>query len=456
MIDRIRQYIVNHNLIPHGTEKVLVAVSGGVDSCALLYILDQLKKEFGYRLIILHFNHKTRGGGSDLDQKFVEELAQKYDVPVKIGVIGRKPKRISETYLREERLKFYSREVRRFKSAVIATGHNLDDNIETFIMRLARGSRIKGLLSIQPARGAFIRPLLEVPRTAIQQFAGENKIEYREDASNRDTNILRNRIRHEIIPYLSGSLDSDIRQNIPRVMSDLKQFYELYEEKLSRAIGNVTKKTKTGITLNRKRYQTYNEAVRRGLIEYCISGVYPLNYTVSDRKLQMWDEFIRGAQPGKRLSFLDTGIAVAERHYISFGDTPEPENKLLPLRLGDRLKVSERYQIRFSKVTAEKILFTKNRHVEYIDGDKSGKNLMVRFWQKGDSFYPLGMRNSRKLSDFFTDLKLSNKVKKNIPIVCQNDKIVWIAGHRLDEQYKVSKGTKKIYRLELTDLYKND
>jgi tRNA(Ile)-lysidine synthase len=393
---------------------------------------------------------------SNRDQQFVEQLAKKYRLNIKVGTINTRQNHISETYLREQRLKFYSREARRFPGVRIATGHNLDDNIETFIMRLVRGSRVKGLLAIQPSRGMFIRPLLEKSRQQILQFARDNNIDYREDMSNQDTTILRNRIRHQIIPYLTESLETDIRQNIPKVMNDLKRFYEFYEEKLEQAIRVTTKKTKIGISLHRKRYLTYNETVRRGLIEYCISGVYPLNYSVSDRNLTIWDDFIAQAQTGKRLSFLDSGVAVAERNYILFGDIPDNKKTIFKLRLGDRLKVSERYQIRFSKVSSGKILFTDNRDVEYIDGAKSGNNLVVRFWQKGDSFRPLGMRNSRKLSDFFTDLKLSNVVKKNVPLVCRGDEIIWIAGQRLGDQYKIGDKTKTIYRLELIDLDKND
>jgi tRNA(Ile)-lysidine synthase len=457
MIDRVRQYIINYKLIPSGgKQKIFAAVSGGVDSCVLLHILNELKMEFGYRLEILHFNHRTRGAENDQDQQFVEQLAKKYRLDIKIGIIKSKQIRISETYLREERLKFYSREIRRNPGAKIATGHNMDDNIETFIMRLARGSRIKGLLAIQPSRGAFIRPLLEITRKEILQFAGNNNLEYREDVSNQDTTILRNRIRHLVIPYLTKSLETDIRQNIPRVITDLRRFYEFYEEKLEQAIRHTTKKTKIGISLHRKRYLIYNETIRRGLIEYCISSVYPLNYTVSDRNLKIWDEFIAHTQAGKKLSFLDSGVATAERSHILFGDLPENMTSVFRLKLGERLKVSDRYLIRFSIVTSDKILFTNDRSVEYIDGEKSGSNLVVRFWKKGDSFRPLGMRNSRKLSDFFTDLKLSNVVKKNIPLVCHGDQIIWIAGQRLDDQFKISDKTKIIYRLELIDLNKND
>jgi tRNA(Ile)-lysidine synthetase-like protein len=235
-------------------------------------------------------------------------------------------------------------------------------------------------------------------------------------------------------------------------MEDLRRFYEFYEEKLSDAIRLTTKKTKIGISLHRKRYLTYNETVRRGLIEYCISGVYPLNYSVSDRNLTAWDEFIAQAQTGKKLSFLDSGLAIAERSHILFGDLPDNTQTVLTLRLGDRLKVSEKFAIRFRKVRMDRVMFTENRNVEYVDGEKSGMNLVVRFWQKGDSFRPLGMRNRRKLSDFFTDLKLTNAVKKNIPLVCHGEEIVWIAGHRLSDKYKISEKTKTIYRLELEEL----
>ncbi len=454
MINTVRQYVKEHQLIPARVKTIYAAVSGGIDSCVMLDILSQLQQEFGYRIIILHYNHATRGTESRDDELFVENLAKKYRLKIVIGRMNGRPVKISETFLREHRLKFFEKSIAGKNDCRIATGHNLDDNIETFLMRMAKGSRVKGLLAIRPARGYFIRPLLNISRKNIIEYAKNNNLDYREDLSNRDITILRNKIRHKVIPYLEKAFTTDLQQNIPRIIEDLYRYYAIYEDKLHEAIQNTTKKTISGISLHRKRYAKYNETIRRGLVEYCISNVYPLNCSVSDRNLAIWDDFISQVQVGKNMFFLEDGIAIAERQYIMFGNTPRHKKETFHLKPGVPASVSDMYQIRFQKVEKDKIIFTNENNVEYIDGDKSGKSLFVRFWKKGDSFHPLGMSHKRKLSDFFTDLKINTMLKREIPLVCKGDAILWIAGYRLDDQFKISPGTKIVYKLELINLGK--
>jgi tRNA(Ile)-lysidine synthase len=449
MIEQVKQFIITNNLITPTTRTVLAAVSGGIDSCVLLDMLFRLRKALGYDLNVVHFNHKVRGESSYQDEEFVKEIAKKYGLPIHVGRLRGKPNKMSETLLREERLKFYHRILAKAPQAIIATGHNLDDNVETFLMRLAKGSRVKGLLAIRPVQGAIIHPILNLPRSDIDKYAKLHGIKYREDITNQDTTILRNRIRHEILPYLRKNLNKNISQNLVKTIQDLANFYEIYEYRLKEAITQSTRTAKNGIHLNRKRYQQYKTAIRRGLIEYCISVVYPLNYNVSDNNLTMWDDFVQQAQPGKRRLFFDQGMALAERNHIIFGKIPEERKHTYRLKLGSTLQIEPKYQIGFNKISAKDVKFSSNRNIEYIDGSKSGDNLMVRFWRKGDRFKPLGMGNRRKLSDFFIDLKLSTPLKKEIPIICQGDQIIWIAGYRLDDRFKISEQTKKFYKLEL-------
>jgi tRNA(Ile)-lysidine synthase len=316
-------------------------------------------------------------------------------------------------------------------------------------MRLSKGSRLKGLMGILPKRNGFIRPLLPILRKEIEDYAVANQLEFRIDKTNEDRSILRNNLRHNIFPFLRLQLENNLDDNLAKVIRDLSLYYSIYEEKLKEAIVSSTKRTKAGIYLNRKRYQHFNEAVRRGLIEYCISNIFPLNYKVSDRNFDVWERFITQAKPGKKHSFLDNGMAVAERNLILFGDLPKDRVETYRLNLGQPLIIDDKYTISLTKINAEEVSFTKDRNIEFIDGKKSGNKLDIRFWQKGDRFKPLGMNHRRKLSDFFIDLKLSTVQKKEIPIVCNKNQIIWIAGYRLDDSYKVSQNTKVYYKLEL-------
>jgi len=452
MVEKIKKFIDAHNLISTQTKHVFAAVSGGVDSTVMLDILHHLIPDYNYQLHIIHFNHRTRGKESEGDEQFVEKLSKKYEIDIKIGSLDSTVNKMTETALREERYKFFARILARYKAAVIATGHNRDDNVETFLMRLAKGSRLNGLLAIKPRRKGYIRPLLIVSRGEIEDYARVNHISYRIDQSNQDVTISRNAIRHMIMPYLKEHLNAQIEQNIDRVIKDLHLYYEIFDDKLKEAVVSSVKRVKSGLSLNRKRYPYFNKAIRRGLIEYCISNNYQLNYKVSDKNFHIWEKFITEAQAGKKLTYLENGTAIAERNVIIFGQLPKKSEKVYRLSVGQTIAVDDKYEISLNKISADHVSFENDRNIEYIDGGKCKRQLLVRYWQKGDRFRPLGMKNHRKLSDFFIDLKLSTRRKGEIPLVCDKDQIIWIAGYRLDDHYKVTEKTKIFYKLELTEI----
>ena len=151
----------------------------------------------------------------------------------------------------------------------------------------------------------------------------------------------------------------------------------------------------------------------------------------------------------KRNFFFEDGVAISERQNIMFSKSLADKKETQKLKLGATVMISETDQIKFQKVKRENISFTNDKNIEYIDGNKSGTSLKIRYWEEGDSFHPLGMTNKRKLSDFFTDQKINTMLKKDIPLVCKDERIIWISGYRLDNRFKVSTGTKTVYKLEL-------
>ena len=449
MIEKVKKFILTNQLFSSQTKHVFAAVSGGVDSVVMLHLLHHLASEWGYQLHIIHYNHRTRGKDSDADEKFVERLAEKYKIDIKIGTLPLSINKMTETALREERYKFFVKILSRYKNTIIATGHNRDDNIETFIMRLAKGSRLNGLLAIKPRRNEFVRPLLTVSRLEIESYASEYGLTYRIDKSNQDISILRNAIRHKIIPFLKEHLNDNLDENIVKVIEDLSLYHCIYEEKLKEAVVSSVKRLKANISLNRKRYLHFNKAIRRGLIECCISSLYPLNYKVSDKNFYIWDDFIENAQAGKKRSFFDNGMAIAERNLIVFGHLPEISEEIYHLSVNESIRVDDRFTISLNKIRFEDVTFENDRNTEIVDGEKCGREIVVRFWKKGDHFNPLGMKNRRKLSDFFIDLKLSTASKRAIPIVCNHDQIIWVAGLRLDDRFKVTENTKVFFKFKL-------
>ena len=184
-------------------------------------------------------------------------------------------------------------------------------------------------------------------------------------------------------------------------------------------------------------------------MEYCISDSNPLNYSLSKRKFKNWDTFICDSSPGKRFNYMENGTALSERNTIVFGELRSDRTEWFQLLPGREVLIDSRYKICMNPVTAHEVHYTENPNIEFVDSDLCGSRLFVRFWQKGDRFKPLGMKHRRKLSDFFTDLKLSIRLKKEIPLICKKDRIIWIAGYRLDDRFKITEKTRNYYRLEL-------
>jgi tRNA(Ile)-lysidine synthase len=455
MINDIKKFIIDNDLLPGNNLIVFAAVSGGIDSCVMLDVFNHLKENFNFRLEMLHVNHNTRGKENLKDEIFVEKLARKYNIPIKLKKLENQAGKQSEAYLRDQRYKFFNTVLSKSQNAIIATAHNSDDNVETLLMRLFRGSHLKGLTGINPKRGRFIRPLLSQNRKTIEEYSQKYNINFREDNTNFNNQITRNFIRNELIPLINTKLNLNINNSILKSIKDINQHYSLFTKILKRSIKESVKNTKHGIVLNKNKYNQYDYTIKKGLIEYCISTVQPLNYGLSIKNFNLWDDFIKNSKSGKKKNILNTGNAISERKEILFGDFPINKNELFSLKLNSEIIIDKKYNITFTEVKPANIKFNIDKNVEFIDGEKCGKELVVRFWQKGDAFHPLGMKQKRKLSDFFIDLKLSTRLKKETPIVLYEDEIVWIAGYRLDDQFKISNTTKKIYKIAMTEVFKN-
>lgn len=456
MINKVRNFIVHHNLFANGNKIVYVAVSGGIDSCVLLHILFNLHEEFDYELRIVHFNHNTRGIENLKDEEFVKNLAKDLNLKIAIGRNVKAALKMNEGILRAKRYEYFNTLLDKNENSLIATAHNSDDNIETFLMRLLRGSRLKGLVGIKPKRGNFIRPLLSVHRNQIESYAIENKIKYREDISNKDNSITRNLIRNKLIPSIETDFGNSLKKNILKVIEDLTLHYDLYSEQVQQAVKKTVKTSRYGVSLNKRSYLNHNIPIRRGIVEYCISSVQPLNYGISQKSFLIWDDFIRNASPGRKNNIFEAGYALAERREILFGNFPSERKDKYKLNLNSKVVIDNKIKIELKKINKDEVNFVSDKNVEIIDGEKSGSKLFVRFWQQGDSFRPLGMKNKRKLSDFFIDLKLSTFLKKEIPLICNQDKIIWIAGYRLDDQFKVSNSTRLFYKISISKVNNND
>ena len=421
MLEQFRKYINDNHLINKG-DRILVALSGGVDSM----VLAELLRREGYDIAFAHCNFHLRGTESDGDEQFVREYAERVGVKLFVKQFDTlqfvdNNKVSVEMAARELRYIWFD-ELVQSDFDKLALAHHADDQIETFFINLLRGSGIKGLKAMQPCNGMYVRPLLWASREEIKQFAIENGIQWREDSTNSDTTYLRNKIRHDLMPVFD-SIKPESREKILESVNHLASENQLYRELLKEKISQI--ETVDGVLHTIPKLKS-----KQLLFEYIRH--FGFSYSQCESIFVALD-----ADPGKEFYSNDYQLVVEKEKIEIFPKTINAINAI------DALKVEK-----FEK-TPNFSLLTSNSNIAQLDYDTLHLPLKTRFWQQGDRFHPLGMRGTKLVSDFFNDLSFTTFQKKTTQIlVDSDDRIVWIVGYRIDDRFKITDKTKTIYEIK--------
>lgn len=421
--------IINLSLVQKG-QPVLVAVSGGVDSMVLLHVLSQHAT-----IHVAHLNHQLRGKASDADERLVRRRAKQLGVPCHIeradvkGVAGSEKLSI-EMAARKCRHEFLARLARELGIKTIALAHHADDQVELFFVRLLRGAGPEGLSGMRESAASpvdpavtIVRPLLRATKEEIRAYAAENKIHFREDATNVSTSILRNRVRQKLIPLLERDYQPALTQTILRMMELLRAESDLIADEEQR-LREPFDKLPAAIQRRRLRQQLHAAGIEASfdLIEHLrIKPDAPIS--VSKERLVSRDAFggLRFTWPidwsADRLSAtLDSSGAV------NFGG----------------LTLQWSFETRKTRSTHD---------TEYFDADKIGSIVTLRHWQSGDRFQPIGMKQSVKLQDLFTNLKIPRDKRRRLVVATTADgRIFWVQGLRISEAFKLESDTKRFLK----------
>ncbi len=440
-------FLTSHTDIKKNT--VIVAVSGGLDSMTLLSIT--------YRLFIngniealhaLHVNHGLRSAESDEDEKWVKEWCKKNKIRFTSRSLAWDKATPSEDALRKARYTIFENIVHNHPSSVLLTAHHLDDQLETFLMRLFKGSRLKGLGGIPQVRGSFLRPLLAIPRRELKEYAQAHNIRWREDATNKDVSILRNAIRHKLLPVIEEIFGPDADKAFLRGLSDIIEAQRLLERMYGQRFSAMVKRECSRAICSVKSYGALEPMEKRLFWNYCFSYVYPVTFRVSDAFTERVSRFIQNAVSGRRYNAAAGVDIVRGRESFAVCARKPKTAGMVKLKPGGDVAWGC-FKIKCIIHTEGMPEFTSDSTREYINGDRITAPLIIRKWQKGDRFRPVGMTHFKKVSDFFTDQKLDPWEKESIPIVLSGKEIVWLAGCRLDDRFKVTSETQKIYTLEV-------
>ncbi|HYM94468.1 MAG TPA: tRNA lysidine(34) synthetase TilS [Chitinophagaceae bacterium] len=445
LLQRYKENINDSNLFSE-KDKLLLAVSGGVDSV----VLCELCKQAGYDFMIAHCNFQLRGKESERDKKFVQELATKYDVEFLVKDFE------TEKYAEDNKLSIQeaARKLRYdwFKEILTShhprlsttlTAHHADDNIETLLMNFFRGTGLYGLSGI-PAKSPYTnvrRPLLPFWKEELLEFAEQNKLLFVEDSSNLSNKYTRNLFRNEIIPHIV-KVYSQAKQNLQDNIERFTDIRKLYTFSVAELKKKLCRKKDTEIHIPIKQLMAYgNKALifeiisDFGFTEKQVEEVIKLSESESGKFVQSPNAPFRIIK--FRNWFVISAMASSHSHTMIVDEWI----KNLPFPIG---------ALQFEKVEASSFKLTSDNSIASLDADEIQFPLILRKWKQGDYFYPLGMKKKKKLSRFFIDQKLSQTGKENAWVLEMNKKIIWIVGMRIDDRFKITGNTKSVMRISFS------
>jgi tRNA(Ile)-lysidine synthase len=465
-LDRlVNDTLARYDLIAAG-DKILVAVSGGPDSVALLHLLADRAPFLRLRLGVAHLDHGLRPE-SGLDAEFVRKLAARLGLAVYMehaNLSGHpRPPHVSlEAAAREARYDFFQRTAARFEFNKVALGHHADDNAETFLLHLLRGSGRAGLGGIRASReGGYIRPLIRATRATIESHLRLRQLPFRIDSTNTDPAMLRNRIRHQLIPLL----ERDYRQGVSAVLSRSAEIYAAEETWLDGILEPmleqlILKHEPGRLKLSAVKLTRLPLAAQRRIVRLAVQRVLGdvrwLAFDHVEEILRLPHPFERGgplhlprhlevqAAKGELLFRLNpAGIRPKARQPQGFEYLLEECTALIIPETGARLVVSETTRAEYA------VFKTATPRIAFLDGDVVRFPLTIRNWRPGDRFRPLGVGGTQKLKKFFSDHKVPGPERRRCPLVVSDGRIFWVAGHRIDQQAKVGLHTRHILKAEI-------
>lgn len=417
--------------------KILLTVSGGADSIVMLDLFSKTDYECG----IAHCNFMLRGNESDKDAALVKKLAKKYDFSffqtnfVTINYARHMGISI-EMAARELRYSWFEKIREENKYDFIATAHHKNDEIETFFINLVRGTGIRGLSGIKPISGKLIRPILFASRDQILDYISTNKLKFREDASNNDVKFKRNKLRHKIIPEFA-EINPAYKQNIHKSIELLNITKQILEEKIN--------EIKAGIIEEKEEQLLFDIAKLKKLEPlnfYLFELLHP--YGFNGEQVESIVKSIDGLS-GK--SFCSsTHQLIKDREYLIV--VPKQKRQEISIKISDKQSIVNligQSNLQIKSISRSKSFkIPRQLNIAALDKDKLHFPLEIRSWLKGDYFYPIGMNQRKKLSDFFIDNKFSIIEKEKTLLLVSKGKIVWVIGHRLDNRFKITDATKNI------------
>lgn len=462
MIDRIKKEFIkfiNDNKLINVGDGIVVGLSGGPDSVCLLNLLVSIKEEFNLKLAAVHINHMLRGDAANEDEEFCLKLCKELDVDffserIDVNKYSKENNLSSETAGREVRYNTFNKIMYQKGFNKIATAHNANDQAETIIMRMMRGTGLEGLCGIPVIReNRYIRPILFMERKDIEAYCEEIEIEARIDKSNLERIYSRNKVRLDIIPYMKDNFNIDVISAINRMSILLQEDNEYILSEVETIYKENVQKDERSSLIKNDIFKL-NNSIKKRIIRRVIKDICGNKYDIEMKHIEDIIQLSKN-KTGKQIDLPNNVVAINEYGDIrvklrDVNELIEEKQHVLSKEkiLHNKIQFNS-YIVEFNVTESDnKWKYSNNSLIKHFDFDKINGNIIIRYRKNGDKIIPLGLNGSKKVKDVFIDMKIPKEKRDFIPIVEFGGDIAWIVGVKLSDKYKVDVNTKNILKIQ--------
>ncbi len=457
MIDKVIRYIRDNKMFNKG-DKVVVGVSGGPDSICLIHVLHTLKDKLGIQLMAAHVNHCLRGEEADKDEEYVKKICKNMGIEcfvkkIDVHKVSLERSISCETAGREVRYEFFKDILKKINGQKVAVAHNANDQAETVLMRVMRGSGLEGLSGIRAVRdNVYVRPILHISRKEIEDYCEANKLHPRIDKTNLENIFTRNKIRLELIPYIEKNFNKDIIDGLNRLVDTIRKDNDYIN---SIAWGKYRKycKNNKGEVIIYKDAFNEDEAILTRIIRNAFNELK--GDLRNFERVHVYDIINIQRHSTGKIVMLPNNIEALNNYgdiHVYVRKNKKVGNKeeynLIVDCENSINKIGLSISLKLIKNNIHKDL-EKNNLIKYFDYDKMNGDIKLRYRRNGDKFTPLGMRGSKKLKDLFIDLKIPQNERESIPLICFGEEIAWVVGYRISNKFKIDEHTQNILQIKI-------
>lgn len=455
MWEKIETYRKENQMFT-ANDVVIAGVSGGADSMCLLCVLDIWRKRLGFQLVVVHVNHGLRGAAADEEEAYVQRVCEEREIPfeachIDVKWLAEKEKISEEEAGRNARRRAFEEVAEKYRGTKIALAHHKNDNAETFLFHLARGSRLKGLGGMHPVNGKYVRPLLAVSREEIEAYLQMEGIQYYQDASNATDQYTRNRIRNHVLPYLCEHVNGQAVEHIDQTMKYLREVQEYLESQMAILWKDTIQSVVGGVCVKNEIMEA-PALVRNMVLHRALTEVAGKEKDILEVHVETVESLF-SKQSGRRIDLPYRLIAVRTYQGIEIKQKRQQEEELserkIPLQNTEFVWENYQIQVRIFEKPEDSMVLPKKVYTKWFDYDILNESVCIRGRKTGDRIVIDKAGNSQKLKQYFINEKIPADIRSQIPIISEGANVLWVVGYRQSKAYQVTEQTKKILEIKI-------